>query len=217
MTTAARRLDRLLPGLTLPERLDALLGAYFEDRHHDPELLRSVPEHDLDRWYGFTSLLSATHTQLGWYIEYLEATVTQVELRHGCLAGFQLAAVLIEQHLLALMLDPEGEEKRAAMRARRERLDGYVAQLSTRVADEVAARWREVRIAELGADELAAICFGRDLLHPSARETLVKCRERLLDVKAGLAPLLEVDLEEPEPEPEHVAGLVRLLQKEARR
>jgi len=215
MTTTTRRLDRVLPGLTLPQRLDALLDAYAEDRHCDPELFRSVPEHDLDRWYGLTALLNATHTQLGWYIEYLEATVTQVELRHGCLLGFQLSATLVEQHLLALLLDPAEDEKRAALRRRRERLEEYVGKLSVRVGAELSARWVEVRIAELGADELAAIFFGRDLLHPSARETLVKCRERLLDVKASLAPLLAVDLEEPEPE--HVARLVRLLQNEAGR
>ena len=78
----------------------------------------------------------------------------------------------------------------------------------------MSARWAEVRIAELGADELAGDCFGRDLLHPSVRATLANCRERLLDVQGTLAPLLEVELGEPEAE--DVTRLVRLLLEQAR-
>jgi len=100
-------------------------------------------------------------------------------------------------------------------RRRRQRLEKYVGKLSVRVGDELSARWAEVPIAELGAEELAGDCLGSDLLHPSARETLVRCKERLLDVKAGLAPLVEVELGEPGTD--DVTRLVRPLLQEARR
>ena len=207
--TASTRLDRLYPGLSLDERLAALLDAYHEGRPYDRQLLRTLPERDGPGWNRFVDLLDATHVHLGWYIDYVEATVVQAELRLGLLLGFRLAALLSTSHFYDLFLDPGKEERRDFLRRQRDAMDARANELVPVVAGELALRWLDVRLAEEAAARLGDGCMGRDILHPDSRATLSAARERLLTIRETIASWCEIEL--PEPEPEQVERLVALL------
>lgn len=215
MTVRLRRLTRTLPRLTLEERFDAVLAAYREDRRPVTSFSLLLAEEDRPRWNRLIGLLDATHRQLGWYVNYVEATVTQVELRFGILLGLQLAHLHEEEKLWNLALDPEAEEQRASTRSRMEDLKGEVKALAAVVALQVAWRWQEVRLAEIAALSLQDECSGRDILHPETRATLDDCRERLLALRERLAEWAPVELEEPEDAA--AERLLELLEQEAGR
>ena len=79
MTIQVSRLKRLLPALTLEERFDALLAAYRGNEAPDWALGQTIPREHEGQWNRMTGLLNATHVQLGWYTEFVEATVTQLQ------------------------------------------------------------------------------------------------------------------------------------------
>lgn len=215
MTVKVRRLHALLPSLTVPERLDALLNAYHDEKPFDRGLLDSIPRGDAERWNWLAGMLNATHTQLGWYIEYVEATVAQLELRQGMLYALQYAALAMDDHLFSILLDPEGDERRAGLLAKQDLVGDMSTALAKRNAEELAGRWLDVRLAEVAADSIAVECFGRNLVHPEMRDKLRDCKGRLEYLREGLKFWVEVEL--PEPEDADVARLLALLEKESER
>ena len=161
------RLDRLMPRLSFEERLDGLLAAYHEDRRPDPALLRTMPASDNARWNHVVDILNGLHTRLGWYIDLVEAFVTQLELRL-ILAG--------QARLLAGVFQHRAPEMAAAADA-----------LGLRVVGELVQRWQDVRLAELAVARFSEELSGRSLLHPDAAATLKGCRERILALQESLA------------------------------
>jgi hypothetical protein len=151
MTIRLARLEKLLPGLSMEERLDAILDRYRADRPPEFVFGQSVPARDVPRWNRLLGLLNATHVQLGWYIEYVEATVTQLELRFGMVLGLQHAMLAMEDHLMSLLLDPQAEEKRSSLVDKQDRLQSMSERLVARIAEELTGRWLDVRLAVLDA------------------------------------------------------------------
>jgi hypothetical protein len=215
MTIQISRLEKLLPGLSMEERLDAILDRYRADLPPAFVFGDSVPPQDAVRWNRLLGLLNATHVQLGWYIEYVEATVTQLELRFGMVLGLQHAMLAMEDHVMSLLLDPQAEEKRASLVEKQDRLQSMSEQLMARIAEELTGRWLDVRLAEIAAESLAAECLGRDIIHPERRAALTDCRQRLL----ALHPSVEIwqPCELLEPQETQVERLLELLEKEAGR
>ncbi|MEO8539159.1 MAG: hypothetical protein ABI577_05415 [bacterium] len=197
MTIPVRRLANVLPGLTLYERLDALLGAYQTGQPFDREILTALPLQEAERWNWMAGMLHATHTQLGWYVDYVEATVTQLELRQGILLALQFAGIAMEHHLYEILLDPTGDEKRATVLKKQETVESLSMALATRIGDELAGRWLDVRLADITADSLKVECVGRDLMHPEIRAKLDDCRRRLEALRESLKLWVEVEFEEP--------------------
>lgn len=207
------RLDKVLPGLTLFERLDALLAAYHNHAEFDRGLVRSMPDADAERWNRLTGLLGATHSQLGWYLEFVEATVTQLELRHGILLALNYGRLLLDQHLFDVLLDATGDDRRTGIIAKQDRLEALAEALVPRIVEELAGRWLDLRLAEIAADSIKVECAGRDLMHPDMRAKLADCKTRLLALKESLK--FWVQLELPEPCDADVERLLAALEKEA--
>ena len=161
------RIERLMPRLSFDERLDGLLAAYQEDRQPDPALLRTMPDSDNARWNNVARILNGLHGSLGWYIDLVEAFVTQLELRL-VLAG--------QAQFLAGVFRHNAPEMAAA-----------AEQLSLRVISELLGRWQEVRLAELAVEHFSEELGGRSLLHPDVAATLKGCRERILAMQESLA------------------------------
>jgi hypothetical protein len=215
MTIRIARLEKLLPGLTVEERLDAILERYRADLPSAFVFGESVPTQDVPRWNRLLGLLSAAHVQLGWYIEYVEATVTQLELRFDMVLGLQQLILALEDHAASLELDPARNQKRASLLEKQDHLQVMSEKLVTRIAEELTGRWLDVRLAEIAAESLAADCHGRDIVHPERRVVLRDCRERLL----ALHPSIEIwqPCELREPQDGQVERLLELLEREARR
>jgi hypothetical protein len=198
-TKADSRLDRILPGLTFDERLDALLAAYHEDRDADPRLLATMPLSDNYRWNHVADILDGLHTRLGWYIDLVESFITQLEL------GLALAE---QARLVAGVFRHKGPEMDAAADA-----------LSLRVIGELVQRWQELRLAELAAEHFGEKLGGRRLLHPEAVATLSGCRERIFAMQERLAnpdALTRYECELPEPSAADLDHLLELLTTERR-
>jgi hypothetical protein len=177
-TSADSRLDRVLPGLTFDERLDAVLAAYREDRRTDPSLLATMPASDNRRWNEVGRIVKGLHVRLGWYIHYVEACLTQLELR-------QTIAVQ-GRYILELW----GSENRESLESAAERL-------TVRIVEEFVARWREIRLAELVAEHFSERLGGRQPLHPLLVDMLADCRTRMLELHDEIASSYEFDLTEP--------------------
>ena len=166
MTIRVNRLARVLARLTVEERFDAVLNAYREDRPVSFAVATGLPWEDAARWNRMVGLLSATHSHLGWYVAYVEATVTQVELRFGILLGFHLAYLNQEQQLWHLVLDPKAEDERERIQARISDLE-KTAKLAD-LCRELAFRWLEVRIA--GSRRSPPRSVRAEHLHPEPRD-----------------------------------------------
>ena len=212
MTIQVARLAKLQQGLTIPERLDAMLARYRADLPLKRSLVDSIPVRDVERWNRIAGLLNATHVQLGWYMEYVEATVTQLELRQGILLGLRYAAMAMDDHLMSILVEPDGDERRQAILAKQERLEEMSEQLVKRIAEELAGRWLDVRLAEEATESVALECWGRDLAHPEMRAKMADCRERLVALHESLEVWIEVEL--PEPDDAAVARVLALLERE---
>lgn len=213
MTIQVSRLKRLLPSLTLEQRFDAVLAAYRNEELPDWALMQTIPREHEGQWNRMTGLLNATHVQLGWYTEVVEATVTQLELRFGILLGLQYAGLLLDERLFELALDPEGEEKRVKVRSKQERLEQMTGPLAVLIGEELKGRWLDVRLAQFGADSLARECLGRDILHPDTSAMLAECEVRLRSLKEKLDLWVECEFEDPTDE--QIQRLLDLLEKQA--
>ena len=182
MSTNHRRLDRVMPAVSFDERIDGLLAAYHQDRRPDPSLLATLPPSDNGRWNHVAKVLNALHGSLGWYIDYVEACVVQLELR--------LTITRLARQLAGTF---EGEN--------RERLAKAADTLALRVVAELVARWHEVRLAELVADRFGEQLGGRELLHPETAAMLADCRTRMQtmhdELAGGALVRYEFDLSEP--------------------
>jgi hypothetical protein len=212
MTIQVARLAKLQQGLTIPERLDAMLARYHADLPLKRSLVDSIPDRDVERWNRIAGLLNATHVQLGWYMEYVEATVTQLELRQGILLGLRYAAMAMDDHLMSILVEPGGDERRHAILTKQERLEEMSEQLVKRIAAELVGRWLDVRLAEEATESVALECWGRDLVHPEMRAKMADCRERLVALHESLKVWIEVEL--PEPDDAAVAHVLALLERE---
>ena len=182
MSTNHRRLDRVMPAVSFDERIDGLLAAYHQDRRPDPSLLATLPPADNRRWNHVAKVLNALHGSLGWYIDYVEACVVQLELR--------LTITRLARQLAGTF---EGEH--------RERLAKAADTLALRVVAELVARWHEARLAEIVAAHFGEQLGGRELLHPSTVAMLADCRARMQtmhdELAGGALVRYEFDLSEP--------------------
>ncbi len=75
-------------------------------------------------------------------------------------------------------------------------------------------RWRELRAAEVVADEVADELDGEDPLHPEVRELLAQSRSQLLDLHKKLAPYTG-PLPQEEPDDALVDRLRKIVHQEA--
>jgi hypothetical protein len=194
MTTSTNsRLDRLMPGLTFDERLDAIITAYHRDRLPDPAFLKAMPPDDYARWNVAARILNGLHSRLGWYIDLVESFVAQLELRH----------LLDRQTRLAFALCSPAAPAAEAIAAR----------MRLRVVADLLQRWQEVRLAELAVVRLGDDLGGRSLLHPDSAATLASCRQRLLALHDELATDASTpdNLELPEPPGSDLDALLDLL------
>jgi hypothetical protein len=184
-----KRLDRLYPALSGDERISAISEAYHADESPDPLLYRDVPPDQQERFWYQVRLLRAVHMGLGWYTAYVDALVSQVELRYGWLLTFRLWAFEAERVLCFLELHtgkPRGKavsaERSALLADLRRRvaaaeldppqedsslLERIPRGLFDKVAAELAERWKEVRLAELAAVKLERQLGGNDPLQPA--------------------------------------------------
>ncbi|MEO6044370.1 MAG: hypothetical protein ABIQ47_10670 [Tepidiformaceae bacterium] len=182
MSTNHRRLDRVMPAVSFDERIDGILAAYHDDRRPDPALLATLPSSDNSRWNAVADVLNALHGSLGWYIDYVEACVVQLELR---LTVVRLARQLADGF--------DGENQ--------ERLAKAADALTLRIVAELVARWHEVRLAEIVADHFGEQLGGRQLLHPAALAILADCRARMQtmhdELAGGALVRYEFELSEP--------------------
>lgn len=69
MTIQVARLAKLQQGLTIPERLDAMLARYHAALPPKRSLVDSIPVRDVERWNRIAGLLNATHVQLRWLVK----------------------------------------------------------------------------------------------------------------------------------------------------
>ena len=87
-----QRLERLGPGLTLEQRISAVVESYRRTGRADRRLFEDVPEEQRkDFWYR-VRLLRVTHELLGRYLGYMEVLIGQLELGYGWLATCHLRA-----------------------------------------------------------------------------------------------------------------------------
>lgn len=215
MTIKVNRLATIMSKLTVEERFDAILDAYRTGRPVALSIAVGLPHDEATRWNRLVGLFDATHRNLGWYVSYVDATVTQVELRFGILLGFHLAFLHDEEKLMDLALDPDAEVRRTHIRARMTDLEKKVELLAKVIAAQLESRWLEVRLAEIGAEALMHECAGRDIVHPDMKATLLDCKARLSGITESLTPWAEARLAEPEEA--QVEQLLELLEKEAER
>ncbi|MEO6044374.1 MAG: hypothetical protein ABIQ47_10690 [Tepidiformaceae bacterium] len=182
MSTNHRRLDRVMPAVSFDERIDGILAAYHEDRRPEPSLLATLPQSDGRRWNEVADVLNALHGSLGWYIDYVEACVVQLELR--------LTIARLARQLAGTF---DGEN--------RERMAKAADALALRVVAELVARWHEARLAEIVAEHFGEQLGGRELLHPSRVATLIDCLSRMQTLHDALATdatvRYEFELSEP--------------------
>lgn len=106
--TASNRLERLYPALTLEERFAILLDACHADQELDVQVLWTLPGRDGPGWNRLLDVLQATAVHLGWYIDYLAATVSRAELLHALWLTIRMEATRAEAaHLMAVYGTPE--------------------------------------------------------------------------------------------------------------
>jgi hypothetical protein len=111
------RLDRLLPGLTLDQRIQAVVSSVHEAGSLDRTLFRDLPADQREPFWYAVGLLRAAHHDLSWYVAYTEALVRQVELRHAWLVSFWLRGTEAQRVLWFLQFDcpePLTESEHAA-------------------------------------------------------------------------------------------------------
>lgn len=194
---SANRLDRLLPALTFDERLDGLLAAYREERRADPGLFGTMPSSDNQRWNEAARILNAVHSRLGWVIDYLEASVTQGELR---------LALAEQQRIVSALFEGEAQEQMVAIGAA----------LAKRAMAHVLGCWDDLRLIELTLAHLSERLGGRPLLRDVASNTLADCRKRLLGAheRLGLADGFALAFDLPEPTEGSLETMLDLLMKE---
>lgn len=181
----ASRLDRLLPALTFDERLDGILAAYRQGSRPESFLLGTMPSSDNRRWNETVRVLNAVHSRLGWLIDYLEASVTQVELR---------LALADQQRVIAPLFEGEAQDHVSEMAGR----------LALRALAHLLGCWLDLRLIEDALAHLSERVGGRELLREDARTMLASCHKRLLALRERLADsegfALDADLPEPTPE-----------------
>ena len=191
---AATRLQRVMPRLSFDERLDGMVAAYREERRADPALFETMAASDYARWNSAATILNAVHCGLGWYIDLLEAFVTQAELR--------------------LALAQQSQLLGTGFRHRSAEMDEAVDQVCLRVICEVVQRWQEVRLAELAVAHFSETLGGRQLLRPAMAVKLQGCRERLLALQDELARAdlpTHYEFELPEPSADDFDLIIDLL------
>ena len=180
MTDLNRRLDDLSSGLTFDERVDGVVAAYHQDARPHWSLLGTMPRSDIGRWNRVADMLKALDGPLGWYIDYLEACVLQLELRQ---------TIAVQARHIGATAEPNNIAQ----------AESAAEAFNLRLIAELVARWHELRPAELVAKHFGEQLGGRQLLHPSTGAILADCLGRMLCLQEqiNVAASHQVELTEP--------------------
>jgi len=165
---------------------------------------------DVDAWAGTEP---AVAPDWGWAYEvYPDAEAKQVErLRDE--RAFARYVITQASERLALP-DDEAGALRFEVNPNTQR-EGIALLLVEVIPQELGARWQELRAIEQGIEQLAEEEFGGvNPLDPPGREILADCRAGVEAIVTGMRRFA-VEVELPEPEPEDIELVEKVVQKAA--
>jgi hypothetical protein len=207
------RLNRLTTGLSPKERGILMLRAYKGEITADPLWRTTVQPQDYDAVDSYVRLINACNINLAAFVTQIQGKTDQAWTLYWWLDSV-LALGLQSWHLA--LLTPTRDRPRAEKALAR--FDSLAVSLPwneqqgvftwLELVDDLRGRlgvaftvaWTMLRAAEMVADEAAERFDGEDPLRPVARETLAKCRRRLLDLQGLVKVMAGCEPQEPDEE-----------------
>jgi hypothetical protein len=207
------RLNRLSPGLSPKERGILMLRAYKGEITEDTLWRTTVQPEDYDAVDSYIKLINACNINLASFVTQLQGKTDRAWTLYWWLDS--VLALGLQSWELARLTPARDRPRAEEALARFDSLavslpwtdqegqftwPDLVDDLRGRLGVAFTVAWAMLRAAEMVADEAAERFDGEDPLRPVARETLVECRRRLLDLQGLVKIIAGCEPQEPNEE-----------------
>ena len=201
----AARLDRVLPALTVRERVSLTLRAQAAGDEPDPQLSRLSSLEERKEYDRYVALIIAANVELGTLVQALAIALWEIASRLDDADLLREAAALSAEQEGSVMPDKPVRNWRSINPISTPFfLCGVAEDIQSQLRDQLKLRWQEVRALEILWTEIAAEFGGADPRHP---ELKAKADELSADARELATRLFARPRKAPEPTDEVLAGM----------